>query len=266
MTPFQPVSKDAYGDLFQAYIENADVFFPLIGNVLDGKQSGHVFTSAKNSYFIIHKFGFAQFFAPHKHTDIYDNFIETLTDKAEIKNLGLNTKLRIYCPDKNGSHIIKSAMQPEIQTSERMQMRLYSSVRVPNKQSTSHLINAKNINTVISHCPVNLDSRFWNNAKDFLNYGLGYYIKTNDHPAGLCYSAALSHNIAEIDIFISENHRKNGLGETLGHDFIARCQKQDIIPNWDCFTNNIASCSLAVKLGFKAQRVYDFYTIDLSHI
>ena len=265
MTSLKPVAKDAYSGLFQAYVDHADIFYPLIGNVLDGKQSGSVFAADQDSYFIIHKFGFAQFFTTNDNTDIYSKFLELLMDADALKELNLNTKLRIYCPSESGSAIIKKETSPLIQISERMQMRL--------EQADSFTLNdrvesisAENINKILTESPVDLDSRFWDSAEAFLQYGLGCYTKKHGYPAGLCYSAALSQNVAEIDIFVMDGHRKDGLGKILGQHFIAQCQSHEITPNWDCFTNNIASCTLAAKLGFKAQRVYDFYTIELSHI
>ena len=109
--------------------------------------------------------------------------------------------------------------------------------------------------------PLDLDSRFWKDKKSFFNSGYGSVVYLDGELASICYSAAIFKGIAEIDIYSRTSLRKRGLAKIAAKSFINQCYEKNIIPNWDCFQNNIPSVFIAKSLGFKVVNEYSFYTI-----
>ncbi|MFN9581904.1 MAG: GNAT family N-acetyltransferase [Bacteroidota bacterium] len=73
----------------------------------------------------------------------------------------------------------------------------------------------------------------------------------------MCYSAENDHR-AEVDIYTFEQYRGKNLAKIAASAFIMKCKINNIIPNWDCFADNIASVKIAQSLGFK---ITDEYTL-----
>jgi hypothetical protein len=59
----------------------------------------------------------------------------------------------------------------------------------------------------------------------------------------------------EINIMVLPIHRKNGVALSLGANFVSDVLSQKLIPNWDA--GNLASKSLAQKLGYKFNKSYE---------
>jgi RimJ/RimL family protein N-acetyltransferase len=109
---------------------------------------------------------------------------------------------------------------------------------------------------------LHLESRFWSSKKDFLDHAMPVgLMDENGQPAAVCYSAANSSGLAEIDIYTAENYRKKGLGKLATSLFINECIQHDLTPNWDCFAENKGSFNLAICMGFTAVRAYNFLSI-----
>ena len=64
-----------------------------------------------------------------------------------------------------------------------------------------------------------------------------------DRPHG--YTAFVWRGHHDIEILTAETHRHKGLATVVARAFIDHCLKHDLVPNWDCWTNNQPSVVLA---------------------
>lgn len=246
-------------------------FFAIIGSVLEQMQGGIVLTDSNlnpTSFFIIHKFGFSQYFEITRNKEFEAQIISLLSTEKKTKAWDIPQKIRIYAPNQQFfSHFGKNQIK-HIQRSERVQMRLPSNFTSPNDQLDNvEVIEAKDdFDRLNQELDLELHQRFWDSKASFIHSGLGCFSQPKGirQVASLCYAAAISNQIAEIDVLTAEMYRKKGFASIAANAFINRCLDNQIIPNWDCFTNNLPSLNLAKKLGFKQTFVYDFYTINFN--
>lgn len=94
---------------------------------------------------------------------------------------------------------------------------------------------------------------YWKSAADFEEHGIGFCAVHQDAIVSMCYTAFAWHGHHDIDILTAEGHRGVGLATTVACAFIDHCLTHDLVPKWDCWTNNRPSVALAEKLGFVAR-------------
>jgi RimJ/RimL family protein N-acetyltransferase len=236
--------------------------YPLIGAVLNSTQEGVVFANDKHhptSFFIEHKFGFSQIFGD-RDTDFYHGLRQYLfVDQAFTPQ-----KIRLYAPDR--SYFFQGCAE----LSERCQFRLKDDLMVELKPNLENLsienVTIHNAEKVDQIFKLDLFSRFWDNKEDFLKHGMAKVLKYHEKPASICYAATISDNIAEIDVATLPEYRKHNFGRFACSAFIRTCLDTGIVPNWDCFTNNVGSMRLAESLGFvKYGEPYAFFTLNKSN-
>lgn len=238
--------------------KNQENEFPLIASVLEGVQEGQIFRNSENNpthFFVINKFGFCQDF----YTDFDRNFFESIKKFIQERNY---KKLRYYAPSMCLEKFLDTIEY--VQKCERIQFELSS---VPNNFPVNlkyqiERINIKNIKSI--DFGLDLANRYWKCEHDFVENAMGFVALSNSKPVGCCYSAANALNKAEIDIFVDERYRKEGLGYALGVTFINECLIKAFKPSWDCYSNNTSSINLAKKLGFSESLKYSFYNVNGS--
>ena len=94
---------------------------------------------------------------------------------------------------------------------------------------------------------------YWKSAAAFEQHGIGFCALHEDAIVGMCYTAFAWRGHHDIDILTTKSHRCKGLATLMARAFIDHCLKHDLIPNWDCWTDNRPSVVLAAKLGFEAR-------------
>lgn len=248
--------------------------FSIIAAVLDGSQQGIVLSNDSlqpTHFFVIHQFGFCQEFF----TDFDEHFFKTIQKLILERKY---KKLRCYAP----SDVMSSFLRTLYFASESERMKLYfKNNTVRNKcvsdgsqpgllkqadtentcllAPTIEAINTKNL--MQFDFGLNLIGRYWRDANDFLNKAIAFGAFYHGVPAGVCYSAALGLQQAEIDILVAKQYTRNYVGFRLGSTFIDKCINLKLVPSWDCYSNNAPSIKLAFKLGFDEQYRYRFYNI-----
>lgn len=241
--------------MIKTIYEKQEINFSLIAAVVEGTQKGQILQNREINpahFFVINKFGFCQEFF----SEFDENFFE-ITKKLILKKE--YKKLRCYSPTEKIKIFLDSL--DFAQKSERIQ---FGHVLIAKKINLTtefkfEKINKNNIKLI--DFGLDLSNRYWNGEQDFIDNANAIAAFDYDKPIGVCYSAGNGLNKAEIDIFIDENYRKKGLGYILGSKFIEECLKKQIIPSWDCYSNNINSINLAKKLGFEEKFKYDYYNI-----
>ena len=105
--------------------------------------------------------------------------------------------------------------------------------------------------------------RFWSTAEAFLAKGMGYAVVVERRIVSLCFSAFVADATHAIDIETEDMHRRKGYGERAARRFVEACLAEGLHPHWDCMQENIASWSLAEKLGFRRAAEYSLYAFPL---
>lgn len=95
-------------------------------------------------------------------------------------------------------------------------------------------------------------------AGDFIQRGLGFVVVD---PMGQPASGAASYSIyrggIEIEVDTNENHRRRGLALAVCAKLILTCLDKGLYPSWDAA--NLASVSLAQKLGYRMEHPYKIF-------
>ena len=232
--------------------------FPIINSVIDGLQAGKIFVdNIKNpqSAFVLHSFGWSQIFGKNN-----PEFLKKLKKYILVDGLYPSLKIRNYTPQ--NKYFFSNA---NAQISERCKFRIYKLDKKKYKISKKFKIkkiNSDNCEKVNKDLKIDLFSRFWPSKLSFINNSFGFLIEYENSVVSVIYSCGIYENVHEIDVFTHEKFRGKGLARIVSENFINRCLINNIIPNWDCFTNNEGSINLAKSLGYKKFLYpYKFYTV-----
>lgn len=235
--------------------------FPLIAAVLNGEQAGVVHADREqhpNQVYVEHAFGFAQVFGSP--VPVFELALQRhwLIDKTFAC-----AKVRLYtphCPD------FLQAREHEGLRSWRQHFRLDANAAgestTPQPKGVA-LVQAGSCEVDLIESAFGVVSRFWRTPGDFADRSNAVLALWDGQPAALCYAAAVADGKAEIDVLTLPAYRHLGLAKAVVRLFNQRCLAQNVLPVWDCFTNNTASMALCQSAGFvPLGDPYPFFTIN----
>ncbi len=90
----------------------------------------------------------------------------------------------------------------------------------------------------------------WGSAEAFLNGGFGVCVVVDEGVAGFCTAEYLSPGLCGIGIATAPEHRRKGYALAMTEAFVAECMRRDILPHWECWTDNAGSMLTARRAGF----------------
>ncbi len=251
-----PIAYELYSDF--------DAFFPLIAAVLENRQDGVVYVDqVKNptQVYVEHIFGFSQIFGravPEFERDLHRYLL--------VERVFSSPKVRLYTPIHPS---FLEGSESDSLRSERQHFKLdisraetsgdtkteFSNELALEYVAASHVSMIKNTFGVVD--------RFWRTFSDFVRHSNGVLAFVEGQPAALCYAAAVAGGRAEIDVLTLPVYRHLGIAKAVVLVFNQRCLEQNLLPLWDCFTNNSASMALCRSTGFiPLSDPYSFYTIS----
>jgi hypothetical protein len=233
--------------------------FPIIGSVLDGLQSGKVFTNNLENpkcAFVLHTFGWSQIFG-----EADNKFIENLKQYIFKLEKFQSIKIRNYTP--SFSEIFENSNS---QLAERCKFKV-KGLKTKNLKVGANYeikkINNLNCKKINDHLNIDLFTRFWPSEISFNNNSFGFLVECKGEVVSVCYSCGIYNNIHEIDVFTKVPHRGKGIAKIVCTNFINYCFQNKLKPNWDCFINNVGSIELSKSLGYeKILEPYKFYTYN----
>lgn len=238
--------------------------FPLIAAVLLNEQEGVVHVDREESpaqIYVEHAFGFAQVFG----TPV-PAFEWALQRHLLIDKTFSCVKVRLYTP--HYPEFLRASEYDSLR-SWRQHFRLgmdhsRSSVAEPPENTRGRtLVHADASHVDLIEGAFGLMGRFWRTPQDFVTRSNAVLAFVDGLPAALCYAAAVAGGMAEIDVVTLPSYRHLGLGKAVVSLFNDRCLAQNILPLWDCFTNNAASMALCESTGFvPTGDPYPFFTIN----
>lgn len=241
-----------------------DAYFPLIAAVLSGDQDGVVHADCEENpaqVYVEHAFGFAQVFGVS-----VPAFERALQRYLLIDKSFSCAKVRLYTP--SAPEFLRSPDYDGLR-SWRQHFRLDTTRADPEANESQVLVNGVALVYVkADHMDLieqdfRVVSRFWRNPVDFAARSNAVLALVDGQPAAICYAAAVAGGKAEIDVLTLPAYRHLGLAKAVVRLFNQRCLDQNVLPLWDCFTNNSASMALCQSIGFAPLGdPYPFFTIN----
>lgn len=252
-----------YGSAYSAY-QSCEAYFPIIAAVIERMQDGIIFADDLENprqFYVEHAFGFAQVFGysiPDFERSLQGYLFKT-------KNFH-STKVRLYTPDcpgflNNDSYksLISFRQHFKLDSHRKVSHPIVS--KINGKNLTTLLVDDSNVDII--ETSLGVVGRFWRTSSDFVKNSNGVVAFVDGEAASICYAAAVSAGMAEIDVLTLPQYRHLGIAKGLVSLFNDHCLAQDLLPLWDCFTNNMASMALCNSMGFvPLGEPYPFFTIN----
>jgi GNAT superfamily N-acetyltransferase len=241
-----------------------EAYFPLIAAVLTGEQEGVVRADNQENpaqVYVEHAFGFAQVFG----TPV-PAFEQALLRYLLVDKAFSCAKVRLYTPHYPGFLQVNEcdslrSWRQHFQFDTAHAGTVNHATEEPVKDLT--LVHADASHVGLIEGAFGVVGRFWRTPDDFAHYSKAALALVSRQPAALCYAAAVAGGRAEIDVLTLPAYRHLGLAKAVVRLFNQRCLAQNVLPLWDCFTNNIASMALCQSAGFvPLGEPYPFFTIS----
>jgi RimJ/RimL family protein N-acetyltransferase len=105
---------------------------------------------------------------------------------------------------------------------------------------------------------------YWGTTRRFLRKSCGYCVLDGDNLVSWCYVQAYGHGSQTIDIWTAPSHRCRGLGTLVGAAVIDESLAEGYTPFWICDKANVASRTLAKRLGFHYKGDIDLVDIPFQ--
>ena len=239
-------------------------FFPLIAAVLSNAQDGVVYADCEENptqVYVEHVFGFAQVFG--NPVPVFEQALQRylLVDKAFSC-----AKVRLYANHCPGFLQISEcdglrSWRQHFQLNNARMKTVSNAIKVPIKGLDLVYADASQLGLIEEVFGVM--GRFWRTPDNFLRQSNAVLALIEGQAAALCYAAAVAGGRAEIDVLTVPVYRHAGLAKAVVRMFSQRCLEQNVLPLWDCFTNNAASMALCQSTGFvPLGDPYPFFTIN----
>lgn len=258
----------AFKKVLPLYLAQEQNRFPLILAVIRNKQQGRVFVddfAQPLSAMVITKFGFMQVFG----AEAAEGFDREIADFFAAKPPRIASYLLWYAPPQRWQKKLEALEGRLVRRRERVRFLLQKKAfDLGQDAPRGHQLRLLDEDCLRKTGDFHLEisSRFWSSADDFLKNGIGVCLVQDDKIASLCYAACVVDGLAEVDIITRSESQGRGLATIVGQYFIQECLRRNIAPTWDCFLNNAASMNLAEKLGFSESQHYLFYTLNLPGV
>lgn len=258
------LSPAHYTAAYKLYL-NHDAYFPLIAAVLSNMQDGVIYADCEenlNQVYVEHAFGFAQLFG--KTVPTFEQALQRylIADKAFPC-----AKVRLYTPY-YPNFLQASECESMLSWRQHFQLDVVSGARIHSIETDQlvgglTLISADADHVDLIERAFGVMGRFWRTTDEFARQSNAVLALVEGKAAALCYAAAVAGGRAEIDVLTLPAYRHLGLAKAVVRMFSQRCLEQNLLPLWDCFTNNTASMALCRSSGFvPLGDPYPFFTIN----
>lgn len=260
------LSSDKFSELIPLY-HKTDGVFPLILAVLEHSQRGQVFMAdpaSREAAFVVNKFGFARLLGTGD--GAFDNeLMKLFADNGRLAG----GYLLWYDPPPRWQERLDPLVGDSVKRRERARFEFRSerggyiseAPQCPEGfvlREMDHDLLPK-----VKKFGLDLESRFWSSADEFVAKALGVCVVEDDVVVSLCYAAAVADGLAEVDVATDPEFRGRGLATMVAQEFVRKCLAHGVAPTWDCFVYNASSMKLADKLGFDELYRYPFYSFNV---
>lgn len=102
-----------------------------------------------------------------------------------------------------------------------------------------------------------VDLSNFDSAEDFVQRGIGFYLKKHGTVVGAAYSSLVCSRGIEVSLFVLEDYRRQGIATIVVSRLLKWCIENNAEANWDAA--NTESCKLAEKFGYTQTGEYQAY-------
>lgn len=102
-----------------------------------------------------------------------------------------------------------------------------------------------------------IDISDFESPSDFMERGIGYYAEKGGEIIGAAYASLVCNQGIEISLFVSDDHRRQGVATALAANLVRWCLENNMDAHWDAA--NPESCRLAERLGYISTGKYQAY-------
>lgn len=95
-------------------------------------------------------------------------------------------------------------------------------------------------------------------AENFLRYGFGLCLMSEDEICSEAYAAVLGVGHYDIGIVTHDKYRRQGFAYLTCQHLMQLCEERGFRTYWNCSQSNAGSVATARKLGFRTQRAYQW--------
>jgi hypothetical protein len=244
-------------DLLARYDGSGARDFTVIRSAAEGLQNGLALSSG-DALFILHGSGFCQFVGQVANAEDAERLVNAWRAHEGVTG----RYVMLYDAPRAIARVLERQTPQYFRVRERQVFRGRDGLRVV--PYTVAGAQAQQLDASNSHLAerlgLNLSGRFWRSANDLFTHGIAVLVTLNDEPASLCYSAAVSKGVHEVDVLTAEAMRGKGLGRMATSGFMQLCDARGEVPNWDCFTANAPSMALAHACGLHRAFTYQLIT------
>ena len=99
----------------------------------------------------------------------------------------------------------------------------------------------------------------WSNINEALEESIIYGVTDSDKLLSFALTLAVTNEFMELGVWTKESYRRRGFSFACSNALIERIFSESKIPVWGTERGNVASMSLAKKLGFK--KVHEYYWV-----
>jgi hypothetical protein len=234
--------------------------FPLIDAVVLGKQEGKTYSLSTEAYeatFILHKAAFGYLEIDGDKKKAFDDFLGFVKSNTELP-----AYFHLYEFDADlASSIDATGLKYKLRDRIQLQYKSKAVEQTRNPEFTIRLLQADDEQSLTENKLDNYKT-FWPSYSEFLAGGYGTCaINKAGNILSVCYTAAVGEMAAEVDIITAPESRGKGLGRATTMAYIEESLRRNLIPNWDCFADNLASYEVALKTGFEVTKKYTFLSL-----
>lgn len=234
----------------RAVFGNVEHSVALVQAVLEGNSPGRVFVDRKEaptSAYLLHEGAF--------------HYVAGSTTSSSFNNALDQLIFRKLLPDTGDSELVLFAFSEAWRTKLDELLGTRGAIRIHRKRFTfsapRYAVHQGCRDRLPSGVSVQAIDSHWVQWRPELEpitptrtrrFGTGVVV--DNEMVSVCSAIAVGKGHVEIDIHTNEDHRKKGYAFLAAHAFIEECLARGLRPNWSCWPEREASCSLARKLGF----------------
>lgn len=121
----------------------------------------------------------------------------------------------------------------------------------------------ENSNLKQTHQLIGWIESFWRTSNDFLDRGFGYCLIKENEILSWCISAYASGKDYELRVATHPSYGDIGFATLVSAACVEHCNQHELTPHWHCWNDDLASISVAERVGFENPVKYPVFRLKL---
>jgi len=248
--------------IIQPFLNEIDFETAYPYSIVESRQHGRIFVDnveSPNTVLFWHYCGFAYLVGDTDNNDFNFNLCRLLSGEFEDNQ----RRLILHINDNKWNEQIIDIMKNmgNIYSNERYIFRFDKVQHESQKYSVPKCFSVNEINdNILAKLKGKIVPSFsWHTAEEFLQHGKGFCLIDNKNISCTAFSSGIGNRQMDIGVETNEQYRGKGLGTLVAAEMVEYASNNGYEPAWGCDVNNIASATVAKKLGFQRVGVCSVY-------